>query len=234
MLLSPSTIRPGADSTNRHSAHLGPALTHGAICIIPDVSTVFRKHCLYCIVALTVLASSRRLSAGSSAQFLKRKQHAPSLERMAGGACWAVCIMLLLYVGVSSSVQGASASIQHMRGRRRLQAAVVDGQPRVLLNGQEVPVCSSLKRPGGAWLHGDAAAMLAWDLIQESKGNRNANSVAYDFDYCKGTFSSNTMACFAGEGVMQQNKTAFTTIYCATKPTCRTDSEGRTVCVGKK
>ncbi|WIA33556.1 hypothetical protein OEZ86_006680 [Tetradesmus obliquus] len=152
---------------------------------------------------------------------------------MDGGAVRAVCITLLLCFCVSS-IQGASASLQHLRGRRRLQAAVIDGQPRVLFNGLEVPVCSSLKQPGGAWLHGDAAAMLAWDLIQESKGNRHANSAAYDFDFCKGDVTSSKVPCFAGEGAIHNDKTAFTSIYCATKPSCRKDAEGRTVCVGKK
>lgn len=152
---------------------------------------------------------------------------------MTGGAPTAVCITLLLLVCLSC-VQGASASLQHVRGRRRLQAAVVDGEPRVLFNGQEVPVCSTLKRTGGAWVHGDAAAMLAWDLIQESKGNRNANSAAYDFDFCKGTVTAGKVLCFAGEGMMHQDKTAFASIYCATKPSCWRDAEGRTVCVGRK
>ncbi|WIA13409.1 hypothetical protein OEZ85_006989 [Tetradesmus obliquus] len=152
---------------------------------------------------------------------------------MDGGAVRAVCITLLLCFCLSS-VQGASASLQHLRGRRRLQAAVIDGQPRVLFNGLEVPVCSSLRQPGGAWLHGDAAAMLAWDLIQESKGNRHANSAAYDFDFCKGDVTSSKVPCFAGEGAIHNDKTAFTSIYCATKPSCRKDAEGRTVCVGKK
>jgi hypothetical protein len=34
--------------------------------------------------------------------------------------------------------------------------------------------------------------------------------------------------------MIHQDKTSFTSIYCATKPSCRTDAEGRTVCVGKK
>lgn len=108
-------------------------------------------------------------------------------------------------------------------------AAVLANMPKYYIASRRtyVPLCTTQLEQGQQLIGNDAAlAAWRWNTAAGEEG-RSA-----DFDSCSGTPSQEQLECWNGTSTIFG--TYFEEIYCYTKPRCRTNPDGTTVCVGRR